>query len=184
MSDASIEPLAYSLDHQDRIVRVSDGWTQFALQNDAPELATEHVLHRSIWGFVSDSTTRHIYMDLIARVRLGRTVRFSLRCDSPTVRRHLQMTVTPGDSRRVDFESVVVGIERRPIQRIWDRRTIRSGVHLRTCAWCKRIHVRSEWMEIEDALEPLKLFEMERLPEITHGICDSCQRGMEMIPTR
>lgn len=182
MSDASPKPLAYSLDHRDRIVRVSDAWTRFALENDAPELAAQHVLQRSLWDFLDDPTT-HIYRDLISRVRQGRTVRFSLRCDSPTVRRCLLMTATPADSSRVDFESLVVGVEPRPIQRIWDRRTIRTGTYLRSCAWCKKIHVGSEWMEVEDALEPLRIFEMERLPEITHGICGVCKRAMERAMT-
>ena len=183
MSDASTEPLTYSLDHRDRIVRVSEAWTRFALENDAPELAAEQVLQRPLWDFLEDLPTRQIYTDLIARVREGRTVRFSLRCDSPTVRRYLQMTVTPADSSRVEFESVVVGVEPRPIQRIWDRRAIRTGAHLRACAWCKRIDVGGKWREIEDALEPLRIFEMERLPDITHGICDACQRAMEMVTT-
>ena len=184
MSDASPTPLAYSLDHRDRIVRVSDAWTRFALENDAPELAAQRILQRSLWDFVDDPTTRHIYTELISRVRHGRTVQFLLRCDSPALRRYLQMTVTLADSSRVDFESLVVGVEPRPIQRIWDRRTIRTSAHVRTCAWCKRLDVRNEWMEIEDALEPLRIFEMEPLPELTHGICGVCERAMEMAMTQ
>ena len=183
MSDAPTEPLVYSLDNRDRIVQVSDAWTRFALENEAPELTAQHVLQRSFWDFLDDPTTRQVYMRLIARVREGRPVRFSLRCDSPTVRRYLQMTVRPADSSRVDFESVVVRLEPRSIQRLWDRRTIRTGAHVRSCAWCKRIHVGSEWLEVEDALEPLRIFEMEKLPAITHGICDDCLRALERAVT-
>jgi hypothetical protein len=179
MSDT--EPLVYSLDERDRIVRVNDAWTRFARENDAPELAAEQVLQRSIWDFLDDPTTRQIYTHLVSRVRQGRTVCFSLRCDSPTLRRHLKMVVTPADRNYVDFQSVVVAVEPRPIQRIWDRRTIRSGTLLRACAWCKRVEVGGEWMEIEVALEPLRIFEMERLPALTHGICDACHRTMTIV---
>lgn len=179
MSDA--EPLVYSLDACDRIVRVNDAWTRFALENDAPELAAQHVLRRSIWDFLDDPTTRQIYADLFSRVRQGRTASFSLRCDSPTLRRHLTMIIRPAERNSVDFQCAVVAVESRPTQRIWDRRTIRSGSLLRACAWCKRVDVGGEWMEIDVALEPLRIFELERLPAVTHGICDACHQTMTII---
>jgi hypothetical protein len=178
------QALVYSLDERDRIVRVNEAWTRFALENDAPELAAKQVLRRSIWDFLGDSTTRQIYATLVSRVRQGRTACFSLRCDSPTLRRHLKMVVTPADRNYVDFRSVVVAVESRPIQRIWDRRTIRSGRLLRACAWCKKVDVGGEWMDIEAALEPLRIFELDRLPAVTHGICEACHRTMEMIATQ
>lgn len=112
MSDA--EPLVYSLDACDRIVRVNDAWTRFALENDAPELAAQHVLRRSIWDFLDDPTTRQIYADLFSRVREGRTASFSLRCDSPTLRRHLTMIIRPAERNSVDFQCAVVAVESRP----------------------------------------------------------------------
>jgi hypothetical protein len=40
---------------------------------------------------------------------------------------------------------------------------------------CKKIAVSdSEWQEIEIAMVTLNLFEKERLPQITHGLCPSC----------
>jgi hypothetical protein len=179
MSDA--EPLVYSLDGSDRIVRVNDAWTRFALENDAPELAAEHVLHRPIWDFLDDSTTHQIYADLFARVRQGRTASFPVRCDSPTLRRHLKMIVTPAERNSVDVQCVVVAAESTPIQRVWDRRTIRSESLLHACAWCKRVDVGGEWMEIDVALEPLRIFELERLPAVTHGICDACHHTMTVV---
>lgn len=122
MSDA--EPLVYTLDACDRIVRVNDAWTRFTLENDAPELAAEHVLRRSIWDFLDDPTTRQIYAD---------------------------------------------------------RRTIRSGSLLRACAWCKRVDVGGEWLEIDVALEPLRIFELKRLSAVTHGICDACHQTMTIV---
>jgi hypothetical protein len=179
MSDA--EPLLYSLDERDRIVRVNDAWTAFALDNDAPELAREQVLDRPIWEFLNDSTTRQIYRSLVSRVRAGREARFPLRCDSPDLRRYLNMIITPARENHVSFEVVVVAVEPRPTQRIWDRRTIRSDRLLVVCAWCKHVHVNGEWMEIEDALTPLRIFESEPLPALTHGICGACNRAMEAV---
>jgi hypothetical protein len=181
MSDKTLEPIAYSLDDRNRIVRVNAAWTRFALDNDAPELAPEYVLERSILDFLGDTTTCQIYLDLLARVRQGIPARFSIRCDSPGLRRHVQLTVTAVNSGLVDFRSLVLAMEPRAVQRVWDRRIERDERQLRTCAWCKRVHVGGEWLEIEHALATLGIFELEPLPTVTHGICDECQGAMHLV---
>lgn len=76
MSDA--EPLVYSLDACDRIVRVNDAWTRFALENDAPELAAQHVLRRSIWDF--STTRRPVRFTRISSLAFARGGRPPFRC--------------------------------------------------------------------------------------------------------
>lgn len=48
MNEPASDAIAYSLDDRDRIIRVNDAWARFAFENDAPELAAEHALRRSI----------------------------------------------------------------------------------------------------------------------------------------
>jgi hypothetical protein len=44
------------------------------------------------------------------------------------------------------------------------------------CGWCKRTpDANGEWLEIEQALLRLALFQQTALPVITHGICEYCQ---------
>jgi hypothetical protein len=44
------------------------------------------------------------------------------------------------------------------------------------CAWCKRIAVPgSRWLEVEEALQELRLFDETRVPKISHGVCTDCK---------
>jgi hypothetical protein len=43
------------------------------------------------------------------------------------------------------------------------------------CGWCKRVDVSARWLEVEAAVEALRLFDEETLPRISHGICPECE---------
>jgi hypothetical protein len=174
-------PVVYWLDARDRLVRVNDAWDAFARENDAPELTGDRVMDQSIWGFIADEATRHLYVQLLPRVRRGVTARFSLRCDSPTVRRSLQMVVSPADHGLVRFEAAVVASEPRPEQRLLRRDQPRGKGLLTVCGWCKRVSLPDGWAEVEDAVARLAVFEIDRPPDITHGICPPCARQMRAI---
>jgi hypothetical protein len=36
-----------------------------------------------------------------------------------------------------------------------------------------------EWLEVEEAIPRLQLFEQDHMPQITHGICGECERQVE-----
>ena len=49
------------------------------------------------------------------------------------------------------------------------------------CSWCRRVNLGSEGVEVEEAVERLRLFELESLPQISHGCCEPCsQRILEI----
>ena len=50
-----------------------------------------------------------------------------------------------------------------------------NGKLLRMCSWCKKIEMdQTRWSEVEDAVDELRLFERDKVPGITHGVCPSC----------
>jgi hypothetical protein len=168
------DPVLFRIDRRDDIVFVNDAWTRFALDNEAPELVADFVLGRSLWDFVADATTRQLYAAVLRRVRSGSSVRFPLRCDSPSVRRYLEMSVGPREGATVQFETRLVAAETRPHQVLWKRATPSSTDLLLVCGWCKRVNVSSEWLEVEDALVHLNAFDHPQTPPVTHGICPRC----------
>jgi hypothetical protein len=172
------KPVVYWLDASDRLVRVNEGWETFARENDAPELTLDRVLDQPIWPFIADAATRHLYAQLLPRVRRGVTARFPLRCDSPTARRRLQMVVSPDGDGVVRFESVVTASEVRPEQRLLRRSLPRGSGLLTLCGWCKRVSLPDGWAEVEEAVARLALFDVDRPPDITHGICPPCAERM------
>ncbi len=91
------------------------------------------------------------------------------------------MTISARPEGAVEFETHALRVEDREPVPLLARSTTRSTDLLRACAWCNRINVGSgsdPWVEVEDATERLLLFERDRMPQLTHGICEACLESM------
>lgn len=167
--------VTYRIDRRDVLTAVNDAWAPFARSNEAPQLTD--VLGQSLWDHVSDDTTRQVYRDLLVRVRNGHEVAFAYRCDAPALRRFMRMTMRQAPDSGVEFESVVERTEPRPPSPLIDGPGTgprSSGVLVRVCSWCRRVHVRETWQEVEVAVERLGLFAGGPAPSLTHGMCEDC----------
>jgi hypothetical protein len=173
--------VVYRLNDRDEITYVNEGWCSFARANQAVGLDPEHVLHRPLWGFVADSSTRQLYRDLLASVRTGRTVRFEFRCDMPGCRRLLEMEVCPAGPGAVEFRTRVLWEQPRVPVSLLAEGSARSEDLLRVCSWCKRVDIGGEWAEVEEAVARLRLFDLPRLPMLTHGICQDCFTRLTLL---
>lgn len=176
--------IRYRLDPHDQIVSVNEAWDSFARTNDAPDLVAPCILHHSLWRFVSDPTLRQLYQTLFRQVRLGRTVRFSFRCDAPSQRRLLEMTISPSGPGEIEIATRPLSVEDRPPVALLDRSSPRSHSFLRACAWCNRIDLGSDdWAEVELAIDRLQLFASHPLPRVSHGICSECMHALLDAPS-
>lgn len=173
--------LCYEIGGDDTIRFVDDRWNRFAETNDGAELQKPAILGQPLWNYITDETTRILYEQLLQRVRNGHCVRFKLRCDSPDCRRLLEMSLTGDAEGNVKFETRPIRTETRNTVSLFSRRAQRSQELLRLCAWCNRVDVGTSsatWVEVEDAARRLQLLEKAQLPQITHGICESCYHSM------
>jgi hypothetical protein len=168
-----MELVSYQIDRDDTLTGVGDGWRDFAMSNGAPYLA-DHVLGRNLFEFIIDATTRHIYRDLLAGVRAGREVSFDYRCDSPSLRRFMRMTMTARPQQGVAFRSLTVRTEPRVPATPDLGATPTGNPLLVVCSWCKRVSVQDEWLEMEAVIERLGLFTADAPPALTHGACPAC----------
>lgn len=176
-------PIEYTIDGADRIIAVNAAWARFAVANGGAALLPPAILGQSLWGFLSESTTRQLYQRLLERVRsTGAVVEFPLRCDSPTARRFLRIRLTPGAGRSVQFEVHTRRVEvRPPVTLLEPDRPVTADL-VRMCAWCKRIDTGSStWVEVEQAMQSLGLVDRDPLPGITHGICGDCLSRIEAM---
>lgn len=167
---------AYSIDREDRLAAVSEPWLDFARENRAPDLIRERVVGRSLWGFIAGLETRMLYEGLFRRVRSTReTVELPFRCDSPDRFRFMRLRLAPGPEDGILCEGVLVREQERPYYSILDRVFPRTRELLTMCSLCKRIHAFGlRWLELEDAIEQLDLFDSAALPEIAYAVCDEC----------
>lgn len=170
----------YELDADLRIISVDAGWTEFASANQAPELVPPPgPLGQSALSCVADPTSALLYGSLFQRVlQTGRAIAFPLRCDSPTLRRFLELRIAPRAPSGLRIETTLLRTEPRSPVTLLEQRHRAGGDPLRMCGWCKSVDVEGRWCEVEDALVALRLFEHDLVPAVTHGICPSCSERM------
>jgi hypothetical protein len=165
----------YQIDQMDHLVYVSETWDQFAISNDAPEMVSSMVIGRSLWDFVTDDTTRHIYKAMLTVVRSGEPIQFNFRCDSPETRRFLDMQMTPFSNGGVQFETSTIRTEERSTQEVFRKSSTYNDNLLITCSWCNRINTGGNtWHEAERAVQILHIFEFDPAPRLSHGMCSRC----------
>jgi len=176
--------LIYRINASDELVFVNDAWNVFAIENGAADLASPDILNRSLWTFITDETTRFVYTEIVNRTRAGHEVKFEYRCDSPELRRHLEMLVSPVSDGGIQFDSRTLSVEKRESVLHWDRPTS-SNKLLHVCSWRNRINIAEKWREVDEAVHHPDLFKSGIMPMISHGMCEECyERMVEKIPVR
>ncbi|MEM8681244.1 MAG: hypothetical protein AAGF97_18000 [Planctomycetota bacterium] len=175
------EPIRYSylVDDADRLRWVSLHWLGFAQENGAAQLTEEAVLGRSLWDSIADDRTEKLYRALMGRVRKQRSlVVVPFRCDSPSLRRYMQLSIQARERGQLLFGSRVVKIEPRPRMDILDLRSRRSSQVVTLCSLCQKLLIEpAGWMELEAAIAKLHLLEEDTFPRLRYTVCASCQQS-------
>ncbi|MEO0493944.1 MAG: hypothetical protein AAF081_11060 [Actinomycetota bacterium] len=167
----------YRIDARDQVIGMGDGWSNFARDNDAAELA-ELSGTQTLWSFLSSDTCRDMWQMIVERVRSsGEPMQVPLRCDAPHARRWFEMTVSPEADAHVHFLSVMVFEElREPVPLLdafVDRDETEAKIPL--CTWCGQVEYDGEWGEVEQVLRRARLLERPVLPPISYGACAACR---------
>lgn len=169
----------YHVDAEDRIIFVNAEWLAFAGGNGGLCQSLDSLLGVSIWKFLTDATTYQIYELVMAKVReRGNSITLPFRCDSPDKRRFMELEIKPLQARQLQFSSRLLREEARPTVLLLTSGKPCNDKHLLMCSWCKRV-ATPEWLEVEDAVLRLRLFDEATVPQITHGICPDCQRSIQ-----
>lgn len=177
---APLADLTYAVDVDDCVVEVGDAWSSFALANGAPALTPEAVVGRSLWDFISDPETRYLYQVMFARVRRSdQPIVVPFRCDSPRLRRFLEMRIAPEDRGGLRLITRQLRTEEQEVPVEWQPPGASSGELITNCSWCKKVKVQAGvWIEVEEAVRRLGLFAAGLPPQLTHGICPACHADL------
>jgi hypothetical protein len=171
----NVKNYVYKIDAHDRIIYVNQDWVNFAEANQASDLSRT-VLGSFLWNHLHGPEITHIYEMLLHRLRHeNRSVTFPFRCDSPGIRRFLQMMMRPQRDDEVEFVCTLLREQPRDEVELLNPATRRDDTFIVMCSWCKKVQA-SGWVEVEEAVIRLHLFDQPLLPSITHGICLSCKR--------
>lgn len=168
--------ISYRVDAEDRLVEVGDEWDAFAAANGAPDLDLEHLHGRPLPALVSGTEMQSLTAMLLKRARAAGEVEVPFRCDAPDERRFLSMKLQRDAENGVRIETTLLRVEARPAVALFDEGAPRSDELLIVCSWCKRVRLDGQqWVEVEDAVAALGLFEAAALPRLSHGICPPCR---------
>lgn len=167
----------YRVNSKDEIIWLNEEWSDFAKENMAANYSPSYFLGKSIISFIAGRETKHLYQVIMDRVRKSKlNAAFPFRCDSPTIRRFMNMLITPHENFELEFRSQILKIEFRDPVNLLDSTISRSDSLIRMCSWCKKVFVHdSDWVEVEEAVKILRLFEDQPIPQITHGACERCE---------
>jgi len=172
--------IRYTIDRQDCLSSVDDNWDRFAVENQAGEIAAKLVLHKPLFDFIADAETKEIYRILLERVRVSsESIRFTFRCDAPDRRRYMEMRISSDTDGSVHFHSCLLRQESRESMLVSTRQPEHTDKILNICSWCKQIQQgENEWVEVEDVVTSLGLFEDRGLPRFSHGVCPDCKQSL------
>lgn len=167
----------YDLDADDVITRVSPDWVRFARENEAPSLTPSAICGRQIWEFISDASTRQIYHDLFALIRARhRIITVPFRCDSPEIRRFMQLVLAPAAGSGIQLTGILLRTESVSTGALLDSHASRSSEVIVCCSFCKAILVHNAgWYPVEDAIRRLNLFSSRTVPTLSHSVCPNCE---------
>ena len=181
-----MNPIQYRINAQDIILEVNEAWMEFTATNGVSTLHPPQVLGKSLLDFISGSAMGALYTVILNRVRQTQTpLVLPFRCDAPAVRRFMELTIHPLPTHEVVFITHLLKRESRaPIALLAAARAC-NRAFLTICSWCNRIRLtEQEWVEVEDAIMRLALFQVDVLPQITHGICQECYAVvLQTMPT-
>lgn len=171
-----MSPVVYRLDAADCIVAVNAQWEPFARANDAPELTAANVLEQPLWEFVRERSLVLLYRQALAQVRTTRqTFSFPYRCDSPTLQRQMQMTLTALPDGGVEFCSELRHSAPLPAPLIV--RAAFAGRHtVPCCSLCRQLYINGAWTDVGQALTSGQVLAQERPLLVVYRVCDDCRR--------
>ena len=176
MSEPPREPdCFYRLDADDRITAWGGPqWACFARENGDSEWGEANIGGRSIYDFVAGHFTKRFLREFFAGVRLGHApTRRAYRCDSPSVKRLMEMEARPEAEGAMVVEHRLV--EQRAMAHPVTTREQRAGHAARyhRCAMCNRLRApnTTKWRE------PDETFDQETQVMVIHTVCADCRRG-------
>ena len=178
MTDVAASPdgCVYRIDASDTITYVSPQWIRFAEANDAPDLTADAVVGKPIWAFINGADTQSLYKELFRNLRSHPSeIIIPFRCDSPSIVRHMSLTLGSLRAKGIEFEGRILQEEVRKPVALLSKRAARSRESIEICSLCRRLFVHGEWIEVTEAIVRRRLFNYDPVPRLEETVCLECR---------
>jgi hypothetical protein len=179
-----VDGMSYTVDNTNTIVAVSGVWDEFARDNGGENILASKIIGRQLEQFIQGDDTRMFVRTMLMSARtLHRPIYRPYRCDSPTLKRFMEMTLLP----RADgvLEVIHRELHNEPIFHNIPVVAAPSGAgwaFLKRCSLCNRVHAQGVWSEIDDAIEANRLQVNAPNLKVIYGVCPDCltRRGIPL----
>jgi hypothetical protein len=161
--------VVYHINSDDVLTYVDDGWKADAVAGHAPALA-HGAVGTPLFAHLTGEAVRTVYRRLLEKVRTGKRISFTFRCDAPSLRRLLEMYIRPLGGGNVAFETRTVFEMPRDRIPLLDPDVKRTAAAVSLCPWCERIKIE-DWIELEDAVRTGFVPASGEQPTITYALC-------------
>jgi hypothetical protein len=159
-------------------------WTQFALANEAPELAdVQRLIGQPLLRFIDGEPTREVHRALLSRLKSGASEQYyTFKCDSPTLEREMLMAISrrerEGYLTGFVFRSSILSVKEREPIRILGRglRPTADASPLTICSYCKRVNYPDESSWIPAAAYQSSGGSAD--VRLSNGVCPDCLKAV------
>jgi hypothetical protein len=175
---STVHPLSYTLDETNAIIAVTGNWDRFAAENGGDDLLSMKIIGQRLDRFIAGDVTRMFVRTMLMSARtLKRNIQRTYRCDSPQIKRFMEMTIVPlGDGvlevchRHIRSEPYRYAVAFTPAAA-----GTTTGL-IKRCSVCNRVRLRQSWRDADDALlseSPPAAGATTQLTVI-YGVCPDC----------
>lgn len=174
--------LYYRLDAADRIVEIGGCWNDFALANAGESVLAECVLGSNVYDHVSGDASRMFLHTLLTATRsLARDTTRPYRCDSPGIKRFMEMSLLPLAEHGVMVAHRMIKVETLPghYEFIASKKLPHLPNRIVRCSICNRIKHAGEWLETDRA-GALGLLSCSGPTPVIYGVCDACMASVRV----
>lgn len=164
----------YILDSENRIISVSGYWDEFADQNNGNDVHASNVCGRSIWDFIKGDVTRMWLESVFQFARLkNQTVERPYRCDSPDVKRFMQMRISTDENGllRIDHELLATEKREKPVHFQYASSAVNNLIF--RCSICGHVSINNVWVEPEQ----IPRHNNENI-RVSYTVCPTCRQNM------
>ena len=165
----------YWLDKNNIITNTNEYWNTFALENYGHKVLRPHVVGKPLFQFIKDDVTRMLMEAFISNARISnKELSRHYRCDSPQVKRFMEMRVIPEGNGVVRVENEVLREE--PLEET--RNFVTRGVgtpFLKRCSVCNRLNDGNQWLEPDSSQMDHHFIGTSQTAFIAYTVCQDCK---------
>jgi len=156
--------LIYIIDSNDIIVEIIS-------YDSANEYEIDMGKRNNFFQIIHSPELEIIFRAIFSEVRNGKIFTSFYRCDTSEFKRKYKFSAK-FENEMIILKHFLVYEEKIDSNVMFVEK---GGELLRMCAWCNKFYVAGRgWMELEDALFHLNIFEEIKISPISHGICEPC----------